>query len=115
LNYFKKFWAQNLFENFVYLYDVFFLSKSAWRIKLDSNLPYTVPLDHLLLDRFSNIGQLMSRWELDKFKNCWNKSFRTSKILTLLYQQFSNLLIFQRDMSGPRSGALSNNRWLGGA
>jgi hypothetical protein len=25
----------------------------------------------------------MSRWELDEFKNCWNNSFRTSKILTL--------------------------------
>jgi hypothetical protein len=42
-----------------------------------------------------NIGPLISCWELDKFKNCWNKSFRTSKILTLLYQQFSNLLISQ--------------------
>ncbi len=50
---------------------------------------------------------------LTKFKNCWNKSFRTSKILTLLYLQFSNSLISQRDMSGPRLGALSNNRWSG--
>ncbi len=60
------------------------------------------------------IGPLISRWELDKFKNCWNKSFRTSKILKLLYQQFSNLSISQRDMSGPRLGSLSNNRWSGG-
>ncbi len=44
------------------------------------------------------------------FKNGRNKIFRTSKILTLLYQQFSNLLISQQDMSGPRLGALSNNR-----
>jgi hypothetical protein len=66
------------------------------------------------LDRSPNIRQLMSRWELDKFKNFWNKSFVTSKILTLLYQQFSNLLISQRDMSGPRLGAMSNNRWSGG-
>ncbi len=73
-----------------------------------------VPRDHLLLDRSPNIGPLISRWELDKFKNYWNKSFRTSKILTLLYEQFSNLLISQRDMSGPRLGALSNNRWSGG-
>jgi hypothetical protein len=72
-----------------------------------------LPPDHLLLDRSPNIGPLKSRWELGKFKNCWNKIFRTSKILTLLYQQFSNLLIFQRDMSGPRLGALSNNRWSG--
>jgi hypothetical protein len=53
-------------------------------------------------------------WELGKFKNCWNKSFRTSEILTLLYQQFSNLLISQRNMSGPRLGELSNDRWSGG-
>ncbi len=72
------------------------------------------PLDHLFLDRSPNIGPLVSRWELDKFKNCWNKSFRPSKILTLLYQQLSNLLIFQRDMSGPWLRALSKHRWSGG-
>jgi hypothetical protein len=49
-----------------------------------------IPPDHLLLDRSPNIGPLISRWELDNFKNCRNKSFRTSKILTLFYQQFSN-------------------------
>ncbi len=70
--------------------------------------------DHLLLDRSPNIGPLISRWELGKFKNRWNKSFRTTKILTLLYQQFSNLIISQRDMSGPRLGALSNDRCSGG-
>ncbi len=73
-----------------------------------------LPLDHLLLDRSSNIGPLRSCWELDKFENCWNKSFRTSKILTLWYQQFSNLWISQRDTSGPRLGALSNNSWSWG-
>ncbi len=26
--------------------------------------------DHLLLDRSPNIGPLISRWELDIFKNC---------------------------------------------
>ncbi len=31
----------------------------------------------------------------------------------LLYQQFSNLFISQRNMSGSRLGALSNNRWSG--
>jgi hypothetical protein len=74
-----------------------------------------LPHDHVLLDSAPNIGPLTSRWELDKFKNCWNKSFRASKILTLLYQQVSNLLISQRDMSGPRLRALSNNRWSGGS
>ncbi len=72
-----------------------------------------VPPDHLLLDRSPDIRPLISRWELDKFKNCCNKSFRTSKILTLLYQQFSNLLISQQDMSGPRLGTLYNTRWSG--
>ncbi len=74
----------------------------------------TLPPDHLLLDSAPNLGKLISRWELDKFKNCWNKSFRTSNILTFLYQQFSNLLHSQKDMSGPRLGALSNNMWSGG-
>ncbi len=73
-----------------------------------------VPLNDLLLDNAPIIGLLISRWELEKFKNFWNKSFRTSKTLTLLYLQFSNLLISQRDMSGPRLGAMSNNRWSGG-
>jgi hypothetical protein len=73
----------------------------------------TLPPNHLLLDGSPNIGPLISRWELDKFKICWNKSFRTSKLLTLLYQQVLNLFISQRDMSGPRLGALPNNRWSG--
>ncbi len=72
---------------------------------------HTIPHDHLLLDSAPNIGPLISRWEPDKVKNCWNKSFRISKSMTLLYQQFTNFLISQRDMSGPRLGALSNNRW----
>ncbi len=72
-----------------------------------------LPRHHLLLDRSPNIKPLMSRWEVEKFKKCWKKSFRTFKILTLLYQQVSNLLIYQWDMSGPRLGALSKNRWSG--
>jgi hypothetical protein len=67
-----------------------------------------LPLDHLLLDRSPNIGPQISLWELDKFKNCRNKSFRTSKILALLYLQFSNLLVSQRDIISPRLGALYN-------
>jgi hypothetical protein len=62
--------------------------------------------DNLLLDRCPNIGPLISRWERDKFKNCWNKSFTTSKILTLLYQQFSNLLISHRDEWSKISGTV---------
>ncbi len=66
------------------------------------------------------IGQISLFWNTHislgtwKVQNCWNKSCRTSKILTLLYQQFSNALICQRDISGPRLGALSNNWWSGG-
>jgi hypothetical protein len=70
--------------------------------------------DHLSLDKSPNIWPLIYRWELDKLKSRWNKSVRTSTILTLLYQQFLHLLISQRDMSGPRLRALSNNRWSGG-
>ncbi len=67
--------------------------------------------DHLLLDRSPKIGPLITRWELDKFKDYSKKNCGTSKILTLLYQQFLNLFISQRNMSGPRLRALSNNRW----
>ncbi len=69
--------------------------------------------DHLLLDSALNIGPLTSYWELHKFKDCWNKSIRSSKILTFLYQKFSNFFISERSMSGPRLGALSNNMWSG--
>jgi hypothetical protein len=41
---------------------------------------FTVPSDRQFLDSAFDIGPLKSRWELEKFKNCWNKSFRTSKI-----------------------------------
>ncbi len=90
---------------------------NCWRRRTPTNLSallVALPPDHLLLDRSPNVGPLISRWKIDKFKNFWNKSFRTFKILTLLYKQFSNLLISQGDMSGPRLGALSNNRWSGG-
>ncbi len=87
----------------------------AFLLYMDGLL-HTYTPDHLLLDSDPNLGPLISSWELiGKFKNCWNKSFWKSKILTVLYQQFSNLLISQRDMSGPRLGALSNNRWSVGS
>ncbi len=52
-----------------------------------------VPPDHLFLGRSPNIGPLIFRWDLDKFKNCWNKSFRTSKIVTRVCQQFFELIV----------------------
>jgi hypothetical protein len=73
------------------------LSRSTtrkWITHLQRETGLYIPPNHLLSDRSPNIGPLKSLWELDKFKNCWNKSFRTSKILTLLNQQFSNFLDF---------------------
>jgi hypothetical protein len=46
-----------------------------WREQVHSNDIYMniyiyIPPDHLLLDSAPNIGPLISRWELDKFKSC---------------------------------------------
>ncbi len=60
----------------------------SWKARITILPP---PPHHLLLDSAPNLGPLKSHLELDKFKIFWNKSFRTSKILTLLYQQFLNL------------------------
>ncbi len=70
---------------------------------------HAVPIYHLQRDTLTiSIIFLfaLGTWQIQKLPK--QKSFRTSKILTLLYQQFSNLLISQRDKSGPRLGALSN-------
>ncbi len=40
------------------------------------------PHDHLLLDSAPNTGPLISRWELDKFKN--NSKIAETKALELL-------------------------------
>jgi hypothetical protein len=73
-----------------------------------------LPPDHLLLNSAPNLGPRISRWEINKFKNCWYKSVRIVEDLRLLFQQFLNLSSSQRDMSGPILGALSNNRWSWG-
>jgi hypothetical protein len=70
--------------------------------------------DHQLLDSAPNLGPLISRWEINKFKNCRYKSVRILEVLKLLFQQFLNLSRSQRDMSGPILGSLSNYRWSGG-
>ncbi len=54
--------------------------------------------DHLLLDSVPNLGPLISRWEINKFENCWYKSVRILEVLKLLFQQFLNLWSFQRDI-----------------
>ncbi len=50
-----------------------------------------LPPDHLLLDSVPNLGPLISRWEINKFKNCWYKSVRILEVLELLFQQFLHM------------------------
>jgi hypothetical protein len=71
--------------------------------------------DHLFLDRRApNLRPLISRLEMNKFKNCWYKSVRFLEVLKLLFLRFLNLSNSQRDMSGPRLGTMSKNRRSGG-
>jgi hypothetical protein len=58
------------------------------------------------------IRPLISRWEVDRFKNSRNKSFRTFKFLTLSYQQILNFNFNFRPR--PRLGALFIDRWSEG-
>jgi hypothetical protein len=55
-------------------------------------------------DSAPNLGPLISRWEINEFENCWYKSVRIFEVLKLLFQPFSNLVISQRDRSGPIIG-----------
>ncbi len=70
--------------------------------------------DHLLLDNAPDLGPLISCGKIKKFENCWYKSVRILEVLKLSFQQFLHLWSSQRDMSGPKLGALSNNRWSRG-
>ncbi len=72
-----------------------------------------IPLDHPILDSALNLGPLISRWEINKFENCWYKRVKILEILKLLIQHFVNLSSSKWDMSGPVLGVLSNNRWSG--
>jgi hypothetical protein len=61
--------------------------------------------NRLLLNSAPNLGPLIPRWEIDKFENCSDISVSwVLEILKLLFQQFLNLSISQRDMSGPIVG-----------
>jgi hypothetical protein len=82
--------------------------------KKSSFVSLNKPPDHLLLDSAPNLGLLISRWEINKFENCWYKIVRILEVLMLLFQQFLNLPSSQQDMRGPILGALSNNRWSWG-
>ncbi len=44
-----------------------------------------LPPDHLLLDSAPILGPLISRWEINKFKNCWYKSVGILEVLKLLF------------------------------
>jgi hypothetical protein len=77
--------------------------------------PSMLPPNNLLLDSVPNLGPLISHRKIYKFENCWYKSVRILEVLKLLFQQFLNLSSFQRDMSVPILGDLSNNRWSGGS
>jgi hypothetical protein len=37
------------------------------------------------LDSAPNLGPLISRWEINKFENCWYKSVRILVVLKLLF------------------------------
>jgi hypothetical protein len=74
-----------------------------------------IPPIHLSLDSAPDLGTLISRWEINKFENCWYKSVRILEVLKLLFQQILNLSSSHRNMSGPVLRALSNNRWLRGS
>jgi hypothetical protein len=53
--------------------------------KMEFELGHSLPPDILLLDRSPNIGPLITRWDLTSSKIAdQNRSFRTSKILTLV-------------------------------
>ncbi len=97
------------FENCAYAHAVI----SKWY--LDQPLSCHTTPDHLFLDSAPNLGPLISRWEINKFENCWYISVRILEVLKIWFQQFLNLSSSQRDMSGPVLGALSNNRWSWGS
>jgi hypothetical protein len=70
--------------------------------------------DHLILDNAPNLGPLISRWEINKFENCWYKSVSILEVLKHLFQRVLNFPSSQWGSSGPILGDLSNNRWSGG-
>ncbi len=78
------------------------------------NRVHFIPPDHLFLDSAPNLGSLIACWEMNRYKNWWYKSVRILEVLRLLFQEFLYLSSSQRDMSGPRLGALSKNRWSWG-
>jgi hypothetical protein len=70
------------------------------------------PHDHLLLDSAPNSGPLISCWNLTNSKVAETKVLEPLKSGHFCVSNLS--LITQRDMSGPRLGTLSINRWSGG-
>jgi hypothetical protein len=56
------------------------------------------------LDSAPNLGLLISRWELDKCKNCGNKSFRTSKNRDTFVSAILELVNFTNEISLLETG-----------
>jgi hypothetical protein len=43
---------------------------------------------HVLVDSGPNLGSFTSRWEINKFENCWYKGVRILEVKKLLFQHF---------------------------
>jgi hypothetical protein len=46
------------------------------------------PSDHLWLDSAPNLRPLVSRWEINKFENCWYKNVRILEVLLFKFVKF---------------------------
>ncbi len=62
-----------------------FFSLSCPQRFIETACSKTLPPDHVLLDSAPNLGPLISRWETNKFENCWYKSVRILVVLKLLF------------------------------
>ncbi len=69
---------------------------------------------HLLLDSAPNLGPLRSRWEINKFENCWHRSVRILEILKLFSSIFE-FVKFPTRYEWSNVWRPSNNRWSGGS
>ncbi len=81
---------------------------------ISTTITQGLPPNHLWLDSAPNLGPLISRWEINKFENCWYKSVGIIEVLKILFHQFLNLSSSRRDMSGQILGGVSSNRWSRG-
>jgi hypothetical protein len=71
--------------NFLRTYRSFFRSWMSELI-LIIVITWDYPPDHLLLDRAPNLGPLVSRYNTNKFENCWYESVRILEVLKPLFR-----------------------------